>query len=400
MGSDSNSGAFMLVAALCVLIFSIVSSAIAKRESDTDENDDEGETVNETQVVTNTEKSYKYIPTESEISDDLASNDANIKGLIEFATCACVTIYGTHDRYESYSGSGFLVNIKDTVVIATVAHVVLGATQLGVYYTNTSGESFMTHSKLIGVSYNADLALCTFNKSESDTGDVNTLSINTESCAIGETVLLMGTPMGVERNSSSIGRVKDNDFTDSDGFSDAKNICIQTCATPGNSGGPIINKFGQCVGICSWGFKNYSTFAFGASGHSMSIIFADIWKTRSDFIGKVFKDVDLGTFTNEELLNLVFNKKFNLPITKGDSTQLWIDRTRKNIAYYINKKSHIYTSSNLSIKAEQVNLSTGKTNTVTLFLIDEQSETSTNQQSSNISTTSKYDSLIRYHSQQ
>ena len=393
-----NGGAF-LVAILCIVIFSVVSAAVAKRESDSDENDDEGETVNDTQVVTNAEKSYEYIPTGSGISDDFDSNDVNIQALIRFTTPACCTIYGVHPEYGSYSGSGFFIKKQNTIVIATVAHVVLRATQLGVCYTNTSGESFMTYSSIIGISYHADLALCTFQKSESDTGDVNTLQISPDGCEIGESVLLRGSPMGVDLNSASNGMVKDDDFTDSDYFSDAQNICIQTCATPGNSGGPIINKLGQCVGICSWGFKNYSTFAFGASGHSMSIIFSEIWKTQSDFRGKVFKDVELGTFTNEELLNLVSNKKFNLPITKDDSTQLWIDRTTNNNAYYINKKSHIYTSSDLSIKAERVNLSTGQTKSVKLYLIEEESDTFINQQSSNIFITTKHDSLIRYHSQ-
>ena len=85
-------------------------------------------------------------------------------------------------------------------------------------------------------------------------GAVNPISIATSIPQRGELVMALGSPYGLEGSISS-GIV--SNITDDD-------VVTDTAVDPGNSGGPLVNQFGELIGINAWGWV-------GSQGSSHSI---------------------------------------------------------------------------------------------------------------------------------
>jgi serine protease Do len=144
-------------------------------------------------------------------------------------------------QYKSL-GSGVIVSNEG--LIATNAHVVQKATRIYVVlYDGT-----MVEAKPLKVSPADDLAII---KAELPYPVINVRFADIRDMLIGETVIAIGDPLGLE-NSVTVGVVsgKDRSFTSPE--------CEYTCAgliqtdapiNPGNSGGALFNLDGELVGI-------------------------------------------------------------------------------------------------------------------------------------------------------
>lgn len=151
------------------------------------------------------------------------------------------------------SGSGIVYeNSGGVIQIVTNHHVIDGGTQHIVRFSN--GEEIK--GEVMGSDPYTDLALI---RVEADL-EIEPFDLgDSEKTNVGEFVVAIGSPLGVEfENSSTFGilsgknRVVPVDL-DGDGVSDWDMVVMQTDAAinPGNSGGALVNMAGELIGINS-----------------------------------------------------------------------------------------------------------------------------------------------------
>ncbi|MBP8242852.1 MAG: trypsin-like peptidase domain-containing protein, partial [Thermoflexales bacterium] len=143
---------------------------------------------------------------------------------------------------SSGSGSGFVVDKKGNIV--TNNHVVAGATQVTVRFS----DGTVAKAKIVGTDTYADLAVIKVDVPESqlvpvELGDSATLKP-------GQKVLALGNPFGLEGSMttgiiSAIGRtLSEGGTATSPGFSNPEIIQTDAAINPGNSGGPLFDMRG------------------------------------------------------------------------------------------------------------------------------------------------------------
>jgi S1-C subfamily serine protease len=166
----------------------------------------------------------------SKLKQIKASTSTDFSGIIEDSLKSVVTI-----RTDVGQGTGFI--ISDDGYIVTNAHVLSGGRN--VYVLDYEQKQHST--ELIGYNLTFDLALLKIS------GNSTFLKLgNSDNVQIGEKVIAIGNPLGLQ-------------FSVSEGIVSAINregtnkimAYIQTDAAlnPGNSGGPLINKQGEIIGI-------------------------------------------------------------------------------------------------------------------------------------------------------
>ncbi len=139
------------------------------------------------------------------------------------------------------TGSGIIVTADG--YIATNAHVVDGMTSFAVeFYDGTEAEAIV-----VGMDKKSDLAVIKVNKDGLTPAQFGTSS----NLVIGEAVALAGAGAGFENTVTygyvtGLGREINTDYIHSSAI-----LCIQSDAAlnPGNSGGALVNMYGQVVGI-------------------------------------------------------------------------------------------------------------------------------------------------------
>jgi len=173
-------------------------------------------------------------------------------------------------------GSGVVVRRNgDKVYVLTNNHVAGDAEQISIKLQD--GRSYK--AKLVGKDENKDLALVVFETKENipvaELGDSGSLMV-------GDWVLAVGSPLGFESTVtagivSAIGR---RSMEGAAGFTDY----IQTDAAinQGNSGGALVNIYGQVVGINSW----IASTSGGSIGLGFAIPINNAKRSIDDFITK------------------------------------------------------------------------------------------------------------------
>jgi S1-C subfamily serine protease len=185
-----------------------------------------------TEVIIKTQTSVSSINDSfnMELADIKATATEDFSEIIDDAIKSVVTI-----KTDISQGTGFI--IKEQGYVVTNYHVVSGATAAGVFTYDGDVHS----TQLIGFNELLDIALLkiagTFE--EINLGD-------SDDVEIGEKVIAIGNPLGLQFSVSE-GIVSATDREGSNGIE----AYIQTDAAlnPGNSGGPLINKQGEVIGI-------------------------------------------------------------------------------------------------------------------------------------------------------
>jgi S1-C subfamily serine protease len=173
-----------------------------------------------------------------------ASASTDFSGIIEDAIKSVVTI-----KTNLGQGSGFF--ITDEGYVVTNEHVIDGVTAAVI--VTYDGE---THTvTLIGKDVNMDIALLKIN----DTSYPRLTLGNSNDVQVGEKVIAIGNPLGLQFSVSegivsAIHREGDNGI----------NAYIQTDASlnPGNSGGPLIDKEGEAIGINNFKVSGSESLGF------------------------------------------------------------------------------------------------------------------------------------------
>jgi len=179
-----------------------------------------------------------------------SSTSADFSGIIEDIIKGVVTI-----RTDIGQGTGFIISSEGYVV--TNAHVIEGAKAAGII----TYEGELHQVELIGKNEYMDIALLKIS------GDYDMLELaDSDDVQIGEKVIAIGNPLGLQFSVSE-GIVSG---VHRPGLNEME-VYIQTDAAlnPGNSGGPLINKEGEAIGINN--FKIGGTEGMGFALESNSI---------------------------------------------------------------------------------------------------------------------------------
>ena len=246
-----------IVIAICaaIAVVGLVASATSKSGSDSKE--------------TTTAGSSAQVKTEEQESVPTKDNSGNytVAGVAQnnMDSCVGITVYSQASSYSSFygygsdgnsssdgnqtkssEGSGVLM-LEDggKTYIMTCAHVISG----GSSFTVTLNDGTEYDASMVAYDSQTDIGVLSINA----TGLKIATFANSDSVAVGEQVVAIGCPGGIEfMNSVTSGYVSaiDRPVASKIGYD---NKCIQTDAAinPGNSGGALFNMQGQVIGINS-----------------------------------------------------------------------------------------------------------------------------------------------------
>lgn len=140
-------------------------------------------------------------------------------------------------------GSGFVADADGRIV--TNAHVVSGAKKLWVSISEDRRE---LPAKLVALDAASDLAVVKVDMPDHAPGP---LALGTlEQVQVGDPVLAIGSPFGLERSlSSGVVSAVGRSIQSPDGFSIPNAIQTDAPINHGNSGGPLLNERGQVIGV-------------------------------------------------------------------------------------------------------------------------------------------------------
>ena len=198
------------------------------------------------------------------VNYDVKSSTTDV---IEKVNSSVVGVLVYANGTASGSGSGVVYRVDGkTAYIITNAHVVSGATDVQVVFSNKES----VNATIVGSDTYSDIAVLKL------TADFDMTAIKCGDSSLldqGETVLAIGSPLGIEYAGtvtqgivSGIDRTVSVDLND-DGQEDWDMNVIQTDAAinPGNSGGALVNMAGELVGITSMKLSNTSVEGMGFS---------------------------------------------------------------------------------------------------------------------------------------
>jgi len=165
-----------------------------------------------------------------EIGELKASTGDDFSGIVENSVKSVVTI-----RTDIGQGTGFI--ISDEGFIVTNAHVLAGGRTINAI----TYEQEIINAEFIGFEPNLDIALLKI------PGNHDVLELaDSDDVQIGEKVIAIGNPLGLQFSVSQgiVSGVERAGINELEAY-------IQTDAAlnPGNSGGPLINKDGEVIGI-------------------------------------------------------------------------------------------------------------------------------------------------------
>jgi S1-C subfamily serine protease len=174
-------------------------------------------------------------------------------GVVQVTSTAVVTVpadpfFGNQffpQRQEEQSlGSGFVVDKAGHVV--TNYHVISGARQVRVSFSN--GAS--TKATVVGTDPSSDLAVL---KIDTSSRALTPLPLgNSDTMEVGDPVVAIGNPFGLDRTvTAGIVSAIQRAITAPNGYTIDHVIQTDAAINHGNSGGPLLNRRGQVIGVNS-----------------------------------------------------------------------------------------------------------------------------------------------------
>lgn len=198
-----------------------------------------------------------------------------------------------------YSGSGFYYYDTNADLVngyfITAAHCVMEITETGIYYKTTAAyiQNPIT-TKWITVNVNniyvdgvADIALIRTGIDFTNYPQY-CLKLNTGIVNAGDVCYVVGNPGGIDEDSISSGCVRDPNYCDPDGYQITNSIYINAPGIGGNSGGPIVNKNGDVIGIYTFGLGEGVECFGGGSNQSVLSSTLPVLKQNSDNKSKLY----------------------------------------------------------------------------------------------------------------
>ena len=188
------------------------------------------------------------------------SGKYTIEGVSELVRPSIVKIY-TYSDPTTLAGTGSGIVLSEDGYIVTNAHVLLST---GTHTVETvDGEQYS--AKIIGRDAKTDIAVIKVNSTDLTPATFG----DSDETIVGESVIAIGNPADLSSTVTNgiVSAVSRKIKSASTGF---EMDCIQTNAdiSPGNSGGALVNMYGQVIGITS---SKYVSSSFEGLGFAITI---------------------------------------------------------------------------------------------------------------------------------
>ena len=234
--------------------------------------------------------SIKTINNTDELSD-AEIYAATVNSVVSINCSGAATNFFGQTVTSASSGSGFVLTNDGYIV--TNAHVIEGASSVSV--TLYSGESY--DAAIVGSDTDYDVAVLKINAeglSAVTVGDSSTVNV-------GDSALVIGNPLGELTFSMSSGIISCANRTINVSGTPFDMIQIDTSINSGNSGGPLLNSYGEVIGIVSAKYSSYSTTSIEGLGFAIPI--NDVFSAIQDIMengyvtNKAYFGISAGTVT-------------------------------------------------------------------------------------------------------
>lgn len=188
------------------------------------------------------------------------SGKYTIEGVSELVRPSIVKIY-TYSDPTTLAGTGSGIVLSEDGYIVTNAHVLLST---GTHTVETvDGEQYS--AKIIGRDAKTDIAVIKVNSTDLTPATFG----DSDETIVGESVIAIGNPADLSSTVTNgiVSAVSRKIKSASTGF---EMDCIQTNAdiSPGNSGGALVNMYGQVIGITS---SKYVSSSFEGLGFAITV---------------------------------------------------------------------------------------------------------------------------------
>lgn len=230
---------------------------------------------------------------------------ATVNSVVSINTSATsANVFGQPVESAS-AGSGFIITADGYIV--TNQHVVKGATAVNVTLYN--GDTYP--AKVVGGDSDYDVAVL---KIEATGLQAVTMG-SSASLSVGDTVLAIGNPLGELTFSMSKGIVSCCDRAINVDGTPFKMIQVDCSVNPGNSGGALMNLYGEVVGIVSAKYSSYASTTVEGLGFAIPIddvltVITDIMEN-GQVTNKAYMAITAGTMTES------MAAQYRIDITEG-----------------------------------------------------------------------------------
>lgn len=214
-----------------------------------------------TVTITASVNSKKYLSTIQVMPKELTAEE-----IYEKCSKATVEILAEVASGRYNLGSGFFI---DEGIVITNFHVVSGASNIKI---TGSGKKSYNVEQVLGYDEKIDLVILKVNTQN------EYLEKNEEAIKPGETVYTLGSPLGLTGSfadgmvSSPTRKIESVDY-----------IQVTAPMSPGNSGGPLINKYGEVIGINTWQYAEGQNLNFSININEVQNIKTDKPLNMADF---------------------------------------------------------------------------------------------------------------------
>ncbi len=180
-------------------------------------------------------------------------NETSLSNIYENVKDSIIVISGVvsyqtffRTQYYEIQGSGFIYEYNDEMMVITNNHVISDVSDIVVTFSN--GNSYS--GQVVGSDAYSDLAVLSVDAPLDEFHPLEIIS--SSSIKVGEPVIAIGNPMGLEGSMttgiiSQVGRTIDESLAGS--FAIANIIQTSAPINSGNSGGPLLNYEGEVIGI-------------------------------------------------------------------------------------------------------------------------------------------------------
>ena len=199
-----------------------------------------------------------------------ASGKYTVAGVAKAVMPSIVEIYTYKDGAALGTGSGIVLTADG--LIATNAHVVKEASSYSVRLFDDANSDSRYEAELVGHDSKTDLAVLKIRVNgltPAQLGDSDQVQLGETVCALGNPAGLSGSiTTGIISGVNRMVRAKSTNF---------EMECFQTDAaiSPGNSGGALVNLYGQVIGITSSKYGSSAMFGSTYEGLGFAITIND-----------------------------------------------------------------------------------------------------------------------------
>jgi serine protease Do len=246
--------------------------------------------------------SIREVKADSDLTNSISDVFKEVSPSVVFITAISIDPFKIINRVKTGIGSGFIIH-KDGLIL-TNSHVVFGSQHLVV----TLDDGTKVIGKLIGADPILDLAVL---KIATLPEGLPVISIgDSNAIQVGEEVLVIGNPLGLEQTLTR-GIISGLNRILPESLLGLRHTFIQTDAaiSPGNSGGPLVNRYGEVIGITT-------SFLYGAQniGFALPINIAKEVIPQLVEKGRVIRPWFgiHGKFVKKEALSII-----NIPLADG-----------------------------------------------------------------------------------